>query len=342
VRIRIIPALVLVLALALPGPAQELQPPKVHGYLSLDFFKGQADSPYSKGSIEGLGAGLFFLGDLSDKFSYTLEARFKSDSRVEIEQAWVAFTASATFRLTAGAFLVPFGKYNLANRPYETRLILKPLILERAYPDSWRELGAQASGKLAFLNAAVYIGNGLAESASVAQGQQFKDNNANKGWGGRLSLQPGQGMDVGVSYYLGKYDALDQRNLKLVGADASWTTRDFQVLAEYIKAENHNPAPFAKGVVEGYFVQLAFNYQNFFPVVSYQRVRQDDPFHGPGWAAPDIPGEGLFARKARWAVGLAYLLTPNFQIKAEYDFNTELEGPTLKDNLLIIQSVVNF
>lgn len=338
----IIPALVLILALALPGLAQELPPPKIHGYLSLDYFKGQADSLYSKGSVEGLGAGLFFLGDLSEKFSYTLEARFKSDSRIEIEQAWVAFTASEAFRLTAGAFLVPFGKYNLANRPYETRLIMKPLVLELAYPDSWRELGAQVAGKLGFLDAVAYIGNGLAESASVAQGQQFQDNNTNKAWGGRLSLQPGQTMDIGVSYYQGKYDALDQRNLKLVGADASWMTRDFQVLAEYVKAENQNPAPFAKGVVEGYFIQLAFNYQNFFPVVSYQRVRQDDPFHGPGWAAPDVPGEGLFAKKARWAIGLAYLLTPNFQIKAEYDFNAEPLGPALKDNLLIIQAVVNF
>jgi len=338
----IIPALVLVLALGLPGLAQELQPPKVHGYLSLDFFKGQTDSPYSKGSVEGLGAGLFFLGDLSDQFSYTLEARFKSDSHVEIEQALVTFTASEVFHLSAGAFLVPFGKYNLANRPYETRLIMKPLVMERAYPDSWRELGAQESGKLGFLKAVVYIGNGLAESASVAQGQQFRDNNADKAWGGRLSLQPGQTIDIGVSYYQGKYDALDQRNLKLVGADASWTTQDFQVLAEYIKAENQNPAPFAKGVVEGYYILLAFNYQSFFPVVSYQRVRQDDPFHGPGWAAPDVPGEGLFAKKARWAFGLAYLLTPNFQIKAEYDFNAEPSGPTLKNNLLIVQSVVNF
>jgi hypothetical protein len=338
----IIPALIVVLALAMPGLAQELQPPKVHGYLSLDFFKGQADGAYSQGSVEGLGAGLFFMGDLNEKLSYTLEARFKSDSRVEIEQAWVAYTASEVFRLTAGAFLVPFGKYNAANRPYETRLIMKPLVAERAYPDSWRELGAQATGKLGFLNAVVYIGNGLAESDSVAEGQQFQDNNTNKAWGGRLSLQPGQTMDIGVSYYQGKYDAHNDRNIKLIGVDASWTTRDFQVLAEYIKAENQNPAPFAKGVVEGYFVQLAFNYQNFFPVVGYQRVRQDDPFHGPGWAAPDVPGAGLFAKKARWVIGLAYLLTPNFQVKVEYDFNLEPSGPSVKDNLLIIQSVVNF
>ena len=339
-----------VMVLALAGPAlaqttsatqEQLQAPRISVYLYADYLKGQSESFYSSGSVEGLGAGLFLIGGLSDKITYTLEARFKSVSRIEIEQAWLAFNASGSVHLTLGAFLVPFGKYNQSNRPHETRLIHKPLVLDYAYPDSWRELGVQGSGKLSFLNVTAYIGNGLAEGQSLADGQQFRDNNVNKAWGARLGIQPSQGIDLGFSYYQGKYDTLDQRNLKMLGGDATWATKDYQILAEYIKTENVNPASFAKGVVEGYFIQLAFIYSGFYPVVSFQKVRQEDPFHGSGWVSPDTPGAGLFANKSRWAIGVAYVPAAGMQLKVEYDFNQQT-GPALKDNLLTIQAAVSF
>jgi len=336
---RFIPVLIMILASA--GLAQEIAAPKLGGYLYFDYSKGQVDGLFQNGRAGGLGAGLFLAGQLSDKFSYLFEARLKPENRVEIEQAWLAFSPSQSLHITLGNFLVPFGKYNQANRPQERFLVQAPLIFERAYPPSWREVGVQASGKSGFLNVAAYIGNGLAESESPDRGQQFGDNNADKAWGGRLSVQPDRTLEIGFSYYKGKYDTLEARSLKMLGADASWTTQDYQLLGEYVRTESANPAPWSKGITEGFFVQLAIKYSDFSPVVSYQKVKQDDPFHGPGWALPDRPGAGLSLTQTRWAVGLVYLPVPNIHFKAEYDFNREA-GPVLKDDLLSVQATVNF
>jgi opacity protein-like surface antigen len=332
---------VIVLCLAAGAFAQAIPAPKVGGYLFFDYSTGQADSPFSIGRIGGLGAGLFLSGQLSDQFGYNLEVRYGDESRVEIDQAWLSFNASQSIRVNLGEFLVPFGKYNQASRPHETLLVNTPLVFEFAYPLRWREIGLQGQANWSWLNVTAYIGNGLAEAASVSEGQQFDDNNANKAWGGRLGLQPDKTIDLGVSYYRGKYDNLGQRSLWLLGADAAWVTQEYQILAEYIKTQNDNPAPFAKGVVEGFYVQMAINYQNFFPVVSFQKVKETDPFHGAGWAPPDTPGAGLSVNRTRWAAGLVYQPVTSIHLKLEYDFNKD-QGLTLKENVLSIQAAVSF
>ncbi len=334
-----IPVLVLLLVCGAFG--QEATTPKVGGYLFLDYSKGQADSLFSDGRIGGLGAGLLLSGQLSDYFSYDLEARLGGEGRVEIDQAWLAFSTSSSIRVILGAFLVPFGKYNQNGRPHETFLVNTPLIFEFAYPERWRELGLQGQATWTWFNVTAFIGNGLAESDSVAQGQQFGDNNANKAWGGRLGFQPDKTIDLGVSYSQGKYDDLNQRNLKFLGADASWVTQDYQVLAEYIKTQNDNPAPFGKGIVEGFSIQMAINYQNFFPVIGFQKVKETDPFHGAGWVLPDTPGAGLSVNRTRWALGLVYQPAASVRIKAEYDFNKDT-GLTLKENVLSVQAAISF
>lgn len=343
--------LTLALALALAPSASAQFPaqtqtqttlvPKVSGYLFLDFSQGQDDSPFSNGRVGGLGAGFFLTGQLSSQFTYNLEARYSTESQVEVDQAWIAFAASPSIQITAGEFFVPFGKYNEASRPHETLYINVPLVFEFAYPQRWRELGLEGQANWSWLTVKAYAGNGLAEAATVADAQQFGDNNANKAWGGRLGLKPDQTLDLGVSYYQGKYDSLDQRWLRILGADLSWVTQDYQVLGEYVRTRNDNPSPSAQGVVEGFYALVAINYQNFFPMVSFQKVKDTDPFHGAGWAAPDTPGEGIALNKTRWAIGLVYQPVNIVRLKAEYDFNKD-SGLTLKENVFSLQVAASF
>jgi len=336
---RFIPMAILILASA--GLSQEIAAPKMGGYFSFDYSQGQEDGLFKNSRLGGLDAGLVLTGQLSDTFSYTFEARFRSESRIEIEQAWLALRLSKSLNFILGDFLVPFGRYNRANRPHETFLVQRPLVFEKAYPASWRDLGLQVSGKLSFILFAAFIGNGLAEAESPDKGQQFGDNNSDKAWGGRLSVQPDQTLDIGLSYYQGKYDDAGTRKLKMLGVDAAWVTVDYSLSAEYIKTDSANPAPWAKGVTEGFFVQLAIKYKDFSPVVSYQKAKQDDPFHGLGWSSPLEPGAGLADTRTRWALGLIYLPVSNIHLKAEYDFNREI-GPALKDDLISVQATVNF
>jgi hypothetical protein len=340
---------ILILALAATGSAQfppQAQTalttgPKLSGYLFFDYSKGEADSPFPEGRIGGLGAGFFLTGQLSVEFGYDLEVRYAGANRVELDQAWLSWNASDAIKVLVGEYLVPFGRYNQNSRPHETLFVNVPLVFEFAYPERWRDLGAQGRVAWSWLNLTAYVGNGLREAAFVAEGQQFGDNNAAKAWGGRLGLKPDPTIELGVSYTQDKYDDPGSRSLKLLGADAAWITRDYQVLGEYVRTTSQNPAPFGKGVVEGFYVLVAIDYQSFYPMVSYQQVRASDPFHGTGWEDPDVPGEGIAVNKTRWAAGLVYQPVNILRLKLEYDFNKD-KGLSLRENLFSVQAAVSF
>lgn len=313
-------ALVLVLTACAPSlPAQVA----VGGYFSLDFLRGQAASAAPHASIENIQAGLIVSGKWTERLGYALEIRSKENMRFEIEQAWAGLVWSDALQVKVGVFLVPFGRINAASRPYEIPLVRVPLPSSEAVPASWRELGVMAEGRSGFLRYSGWVGNGLAEGRDLASGQQFRDNNANKAWGGRLGLMLSDSLEVGGSYTTGKVDALGERALVLKGADAVWTNGGLKLAAEYTRAEIANPAPYAAGTAEGWFVFGSFDFGSVSPVVSYQKLVYSDEFHGPGFAGPPDPGLGISEDRRVWTIGVTAALNAGFILKAEYDFNRE-------------------
>jgi predicted porin len=328
---------ILFLLFAVPTVAQV----KVNGYLSFEYLKGEKQSGFHQGSFQNARAGLITTGQIAPRFDFALEARLRGEYQVELEQAWAGFKASEAFSLKLGLFLVPFGKYNQSNRPHQTLLIRSPLNLEDTYPASWRDIGVLAEGKIGIFLYSAYLGNGLAEAENLRGGQQFNDNNSDKGKGTRIGLLLAQKFEVGVSYYRGKQDERNERNLRLLGFDLSWDIESFQVLAEYSKGEMENPSPGAKGKAEGYFVQLSFPVDRFNAVVSYQDFSYKDAFHGPGFQKPAISGQGIDEDSQRWALGLDYSFSQNLLLKLEYDFN-KARDRNLKANLFLAQVALSF
>jgi len=323
--------LIVFLAVLLAATAGLWADIKYGGYLSLEYIKGQSLSDYARGSIQNIQGGLLASGLVSQKFGFSLEVRARSESLFQIEQAWVGFLPSQAVTIKAGMFLVPFGIWNRSNRPHETPLIRTPLNLEFLYPESWRELGASLEGQVGIFSYAAYVGNGLKEAESLQGGQQFSDNNRDKGRGGRLGLVLGQGIQGGVSYYAGKQDDLDERNLILEGADLSWISGQWEIRGEATKARIKNPEPFAEGKSEGYSIWVVIAFAHFQPVGSFQKVKYNDPFHGDG---------GISLDRRRWTAGVRYVLTPNVYLKAEYDWNKE--NPNIKNNQFQLQVAVAF
>jgi hypothetical protein len=315
--------------LILAGPV--LGQIKYGGYLSLEYIDGQQESANPHGSIENLLAGFFAQGQLAKKFAFTLEARGHGVESFDINQAWVGYLASEAFTVKAGLFLVPFGSWNTASRPHETLLIRTPLNLESLYPASWRDLGLVVEGRIGVLTYAGYIGNGLAEGETTPALQQFSDNNTDKGKGGRLGFLAGNAIRAGVSYYTGKYDAQDMRDLTLEGADIAWTTQDWEIHAEYTKSFMENPAPMARGESEGYSIWACMGIRGFQPVGSYQSLKITDVFHY---------GDAVIDR-SRWTAGFRYVLSQTLFIKFEYDWNLE-EGTKLKNDQWQVQVALSF
>lgn len=313
---------------------------KIMGYLSLEYISGQEESDVHLGSFKNSQLGLIFSGEIAPKFDYAAELR-SGGTVIKVEQAWVRYKASESFTLSVGSFLVPFGRYNQSNRPYQTDLINPPLQVEEMYPARWRELGILMEGRISSLFYSAYVGNGLAENGNLKESQQFEDNNKNKALGARAGLFLSQRLAVAFSYYRGKYDEDNSRYLSFQGADLIWEFEGLHFLSEYSRASLENPEPYSSGEVKGYFVQVSFNIDNFRPVVSYQYLEYNDSFHGLGFILPSYPGGGILEEKSRWSFGLVYFFTPALLFKLEYDYNREkiLE---LENNTISAQVTLSF
>jgi hypothetical protein len=332
-----------VLALALLASPAVLQAAEVNvgGYFSLDFLRGQAASASPHASFENVQAGIVLSGAWTQRLGYALEIRSKENMRFEVEQAWAGLAWSDALQIKVGVFLVPFGRFNVASRPYEIPLVEAPAPIATAFPASWRELGVLAEGRSGFLRYAAWIGNGLAEARDFAAGQQFRDNNADKAWGGRLGLILGAGLEVGASIETGRADAAGERKLKMTGADAAWTNGALALSAEYCRSEIVNPAPYAAGTSEGWFVLGAYDLGSLRAVVSYQKVAASDAFHGPGFAGPLQPGLGFSDDRRVWTFGATASLGAGLLLKAQYDRSREprLE---LENNIFRAQIAARF
>jgi len=327
------------------NPAQASEEPKapafqISGYFSVDFLKGQRQSAFHHGSVQDVRAGLTFAGQAGTVWDSAFEARFRNENEWTIEQAFLRRNFSQAIRVKAGMFLVPFGIYNASNRPHEQALARVPLIVEEAYPRSWRELGLCVEGRVEFVDYAIYAGNGLGQGARLKDGQQFRDQNADKGFGGRAGVHIDT-VELGYSYHRSKTGDGNSRRLVLQAADASWKTANFQLQGEYIQAWLDNPAPFGRGKCRGYHVQAFFPFDPVSLVVGRQEVKYEDPFHGEGFLAPDTPGAGIDENRNRWALELLYAPLPDLLIKVEYDFNREA-GPKRNDDLLTAQLAFKF
>jgi len=313
---------------------------EINGYLSFDFLKGQRESDASQGTFQNALLGLFFSGDVTPNVDYLAEARFRDETRLEMEQAYLRIRPSQTFSLKLGLYLVPFGRYNTSNRPYQTALVRAPLPVENIYPLSWRDIGLLVEGKWQGFFYSGYLGNGLSEGQRLSRGQQFKDNNKDKGKGGRVGLSLSQGFEAAFSYYIGRFDDNNERNLILKGIDLNWAAEGFYVLAEYAQADINNTAGFSKGKAEGYFIRIAFDTGPLRPVGSYQRLTYQDAYHGQGFRQ-DFGGEGIDEDKTRWTLGVVYFATANVVFKIEYEWNREKETE-IKNNLFLFQMSLNF
>jgi phosphate-selective porin len=312
---------------------------KTSGYLSFEYLKGQDQSDMSNGSFRNSQFGLIFSDEIAPRIDYVAEIRFWDESRIELEQACVGFTLSDSLSFTLGLYIVPFGKYNQENRPHQTKLINAPLVVEKMFPPTWRDVGVKLEGRTGGIYYSAYLGNGLYESENLGVSQQFRDNNLNKAKGARLGAALSQSLEVALSYYSGKYDEENERDLIFQGIDLIWLSEGFQIFSEYLKGSLQNPESFSEGKIEGYYIQASFESGSLRPVFSYQRLRYEDPFHGPSFGPGS--GTGISEEKNRWSLGLVYFASENFFLKFEYDFNRE-QDPEIKDNSYSFQAALSF
>ena len=312
---------------------------ETNGYLSFEYSR-DLKTAEKNNTFENIQLGLIFSGSLTPGIGYLAELRLHG-GQIETEQAWLKFFSSESFQVKMGLYLVPFGKYNQHGRPHETFLIHTPLNIAHSFPLNWRDIGLVIEGRIGKFVYELFAGNGLSEGVNLNEGQQFIDNNVNKGFGGRLGWFLTQSFEVAYSYYRGKVDAANERKTVLQCVDLTWNTESFKVLGEYTRGEIGNPVEFSEGTIEGYFIQASISLKKIHPVVSYQKLNYSDPFHGQGFVAPNIQGEGIHFNQNRWAFGIVYIPTMNVLLKLEYDIDKD-ESIGRRKRTLTLQAALSF
>ena len=311
------------------------------GFLAADFAKGQKQSAYPDAGFQRPLLGLTLYGESSGRISYFGQALFTPDEDFTVTDAWVRFALADYLLVRLGLYTVPFAEYNENSLPHQSRLAVRPLHAEYLFPRLWRDVGVMAEGRWSGLTYSAWLGNGPAEAETLAGGQQFRDNNADKAWGLRAGLDLGQGTQVVYSLSRSHPDAGGERALNLQALNLSWRTTEIEITAEYTRARFDAPDLFDEGAGDGYLVQAVVHFSFLIPVISYQKIDYSDGFRGTGFAGAGFPGAGIDVERTRWTVGAVFPLAAGFDLKLEYDVNREPE-PSVDDNLLTIQLAARF
>lgn len=330
----VISATLLLQAVAAPGASANTTTSafqvKYGGYLSLAFSKTGADGDYPHAAFYDILGGFYAAGVLSQKFTMTAELNYDKDGKFLVKQAWLGYAPSTSFSIKAGIYLVPFGAWNTANRPYEQALIQTPLEIKYAYPENWRDVGLVVGGTASMFTYSFYLGGGLKEADYLYEGQQLSDNNGKFAKGGRMVINFSSEIALGSSYYEGVYDDAGTRKLKMAGLDLSIITSQYELHGDYVKTIIGNPEPYENGKVQGFSVWMVMNFSGISPVASYQKMKYNDAYHDGG----------IDLNRGRWTAGFRWKMNTAFYIKAEYEWNKET--PSLKNNGIFAQAVLAF
>ena len=216
---------------------------------------------------------VFVNSEIEFEYGAKIEAGGPStdEGEIKIEQAWVDYSLNDNHYLRAGIVLVPFGIVNILHDSDVRDTTQRPLYAKYVVPSTWMDTGVGAHGTFDVgemeFNYEGYVVNGLAGSgASSTKGIRNlrpnfkKDNNDSAAMTARLGFSPIQGLELGTSTYIGKYDEANN-GLTMMGLDLFWKKGPFELVSEWAKVDIDATAGNPSGI-NGYYVETRYH---FFP-----------------------------------------------------------------------------
>jgi len=274
------------------------------------------------------------------------------DGEAKVEQAYMDYLINDIINLRAGALLTPFGRYNLYHDSDLQDLTDRPLLARDIVPTTWTEAGYGIFGEFnpavgsyedLLMNYELYVVNGLDSGFSDtglggARSSLKTDNNDNKAVVGRLALSPLLGHELGVSGYLGKYDAGNDHNLTGIGIDNLNTFGPFELITEYAYfdvEETPTATSDLSNFFQGAYAQLNYHFWPEFLKNSFLGRNFDHPtftlvgrYDWAGIQDDSDAGTGNNVEDRR-TIGLNYRPIDSFVMKFEYQINDK-EKETLE------------
>lgn len=209
-----------------------------------------------------------------EKLSVEMELEFEPGA-FKAEYLLVDYSPFEWLSLRGGQFLMPFGKFNDTLHPsFRWNMTSRPLMFSEVVPAVWSDVGLQVRGRHRLSGALnvewqLYAVNGLQRSAmdfaaedpssTIVRSMRAAplDNNADKAFGGHLSLLLFRGRDfgaaeLGFSAYTGAVDPVGAWRLTMFDVDASLTLGPVLLRAEaaqtFLNREKSALVAFERGV----------------------------------------------------------------------------------------------
>jgi Phosphate-selective porin O and P len=279
--------------------------------------------------------------------SQSIGTATRRQGEVEVEQGWLEYSITETFKPRVGVILVPFGRLNLEHFDPIQDLTDRPIAMRRVIPTTWGEAGMGFTGRASMNNSLlremsvdyqVYAINGLTNAITDtgtrnARGGFAADNNANKAVVGRLGVQLYPGGELGLSGYRGTIDRLGHH---MTGVDVDWKFRwgPLELLGEYAYfGVDRGALQFGSTTItvprtlQGGYAQANYYFWPEFLRGSFLSRNFEDPqftaiFRYDFARVADDEDAGTVANKEeRWTIGMNYRPVKSFVFKVEYQFN---------------------
>jgi hypothetical protein len=324
-------SLVLVgLAAAAPPPA-EGQGLIVSGYANMEYLNPQ-------GGIQTFDAhnlNLIFIGQLRGDLFAAGEVEYEhGGNEIMLEYAYLAFTRWRSVNVVAGKFILPFGAFNVNHPAWINKVPGRPFGFDRVWPATYSDVGVMVRGGLpaGYLSRVTYdvwAVNGLA-GADGGDLRGMTGNNVdvdrNKFVGGRLGYVAQMGLDLGVSFHTGTYDAAADLGVTYVGVDGAFQKDAFELRGEFVQATQQSSGGDLKKT--GWYAQAAYLVlPTIEPAVRFSQM--------------DFPGASN--RDLREiSLGVSFYLSDLGALRLFGRINKERSLPEVDDNLFTAQFTVAF
>lgn len=273
----------------------------------------------------------------------------EGETEIEMEYSTVDVVLNDSMVLVAGKFLSPIGYFQQNLHPsWINKLASVPVGFSHDGAAPSTELGLQLRGGVALANDrlwtyAVYLGNGPELEAEegelegvLAEGFA-RDVDDSKVWGGRVSLLPLAGLEIGLSGARGKATVTEndgeefsgdpERDYTALGADLSWKWgKSVDLRGEYIRQKvDASATSIAPGSAtwEAWYAQAAYRWAD----MPWEFVVRYGEFRSPNAAM----------EQDQAMLGITYLWSSNAMAKFGYELNDGAAGEDSNRNRWLLQ-----
>ncbi|HEX9690599.1 MAG TPA: porin [Gemmatimonadales bacterium] len=334
----------LMAVLGVPGLAMG-QGLKVFGYADFEAYLAGVGSDDSQLYFDNHHFNLKTAGSLVDNLFVAAEIEYEhAGEEIAFEYGFLSYTGLKNVTISAGKFIVPFGRFNKDLHPtWINKMPDRPHGFSNILPQTYSDVGLWVTGALPLgesggrVTLDAFVVNGLLgdDGGNI---RDMRDNDRerlsaggrddNKAFGGRLGLEMApQGFDIGASAYIGNYldDPANNLSLKMFGVDAAFMQGGLEVRAEGVLASQE--ATGGNLSKKGGYAQVAYVIQGRFePVVRF--------------SLRDMPTDAQ--DQNRISVGINYYVSANSSVRLAFHLNNEKDGFKTDNNNLVTQFNVAF